>query len=134
MDKLIRLLVIPNDRWGCGFFRCLQPHQYIQKHYGDKFDVEIRYNIPNDIPLEKFFRRFDVVHIHKQLDNEGNIAKIIKECGCKLVVDIDDHWTLGPDHPMRRTSKKRRMAHSCYKTFKNGRCSYYNNTYFCRFN
>ncbi len=106
MDRQIRLLVIPNDRWGCGFFRCLQPHQYIQEHYSDLFEIEIRYNLPVDIPLEEFFKKFDVVHIHKQLDNDGNIARLIKSCGCKLVVDIDDHWTLGPDHPMGETAKK----------------------------
>ena len=130
MDKLIRILVIPNDRWGCGFFRCLQPHQYIQEHYGDKFDIEIRYNLPIDVPLEQFFKRFDVVHIHKQLDGEGNTARLIKKCGCKLVVDIDDHWTLGPDHPMRRTSQKRRMAYTSYKPFKNCRCCYNYHTNF----
>ena len=106
MDRQIRMLVIPNDRWGCGFFRCLQPHQFIQEHYPEFFEIEIRYNLPSDIPLDKFFKRFDVVHIHKQLDNEGNTARLIKECGCKLVVDIDDHWTLGPDHPMGEQARR----------------------------
>ena len=106
MNKQINILVMVNDRWGCGLFRCLQPHQYIQEHYPELFEIEIRYHLPNDVNLEDFFKRFDIVCIHKQLDNERKIADLIKSCGCKLVVDIDDHWTLGPDHPMGETAKR----------------------------
>ena len=106
MNEKIKLLVIPSDRYGCGFFRSLQPHQYIQEHYSDIFDIDIVYELPKDEPLEKFFGKYDIVHIHKQLDNACEIANIIKFVGCKLIVDIDDHWSLGNDHPMSLTAKK----------------------------
>ena len=56
MNKQIKLLVIPNDRWGCGFFRCLQPHRYIQDNYPELFEIEIRYNLPDNVPLDEFFK------------------------------------------------------------------------------
>ena len=31
---------------------------------------------------------------------------MIKFVGCKVIVDIDDHWNLGNDHPMSLTAKK----------------------------
>lgn len=106
MNKKIKILVIPSDHYGCGFFRSLQPHQYIQEHFSDKFDIDIRYELPNDIPLEKFFSEYDIVHIHKNLDNKCELINMIKFVGCKVVVDIDDHWSLGNDHPMSLTAKK----------------------------
>ena len=41
MDKKIRILVIPSDKYGCGKFRSVDPHVYIAEHYKDEFDVEI---------------------------------------------------------------------------------------------
>lgn len=106
MDKKIKILVIPSDHYGCGFFRSLQPHQYLQEHYSELFEIDIRYDLPKDEPLDKFFSKYDIVHIHKQLDNKCDIANMIKFVGCKLVVDVDDHWSLGNDHPMSLTAKK----------------------------
>jgi hypothetical protein len=31
----IKMLVIPSDHTGCGYFRSLNPHQYIAEHYAD---------------------------------------------------------------------------------------------------
>ena len=106
MNKKIKILVIPSDRYGCGFFRSLQPHQYIQEHFSDKFDIDIMYELPNNIPYEQFFMQYDIVHIHKNLDNKCELINMMKFVGCKVVVDIDDHWSLGNDHPMSLTAKK----------------------------
>lgn len=106
MDKKIKMLVIPPDTHGVGFYRCLQPHQYIQEHYSDLFDIDIRYNIPQDIELEKFFGQYDIVFISKQIDPKCELINLMKFVGCKVIVDIDDHWNLGNDHPMSLSAKK----------------------------
>ena len=106
MNKKIKILVIPSDKSGCGYFRSTQPHEYIAKHYADEFEIDIKYDFPSEIPIDKFLSQYDILHIHKQLDNSCEIANIIKFVGCKLVVDIDDHWSLGNDHPMAITAKK----------------------------
>ncbi len=105
MNKKIKILVIPSDKHGVGYFRSLKPHQYIAEHYSDLFDIDIMYSIPQNVNLEDFFKQYDIVHIHKQLDNEGKIASLIQFLGCKLIVDVDDFWDLGNDHPMSITAR-----------------------------
>ena len=104
MNKKIKILVIPSDKSGCGFFRSLQPHLYLNDHYSDLFDIDITYEIPKIPYLEKFFTQYDIIHIHKQLDRNCELMKLMKFCGCKVIVDIDDHYDLGNDHPMSVTA------------------------------
>lgn len=105
MNKKIKILVIPSDKSGCGFFRSLQPHLYLNDHYNDLFDIDITYEIPKIPYLEKFFTQYDIIHIHKQLDRNCELMKLMKFCGCKVIVDIDDHYDLGNDHPMSVTAR-----------------------------
>lgn len=107
MDKKIKMLVIPSDRSGCGKFRSVDPHVYIAEHYGDEFDVDIVYNMPNG-DLETFLKQYDLVHIHKQLDKQCKIIDMIKFLGIPVIVDVDDNFFLGNDHPMSITAKKER--------------------------
>ena len=107
MDKKIKMLVIPSDRTGVGKFRSVDPHVYIAEHYGDEFDVDIVYNMPNG-DLEVFLKQYDLIHIHKQLDKQCKIIDMIKFLGIPVIIDIDDHFKLGNDHPMSITAKKER--------------------------
>ena len=107
MDKKIKMLVIPSDRTGVGYFRSLSPHQYIAEHYSDEFDVDIVYSMPNQ-DLESFLKQYDLIHIHKQLDKDCNIMDMIKFLGIPVIIDVDDNFKLGDDHPMSITAKKER--------------------------
>lgn len=107
MDKKIKMLVIPSDRTGVGKFRSVDPHVYIAEHYGNEFDVDIVYNMPNG-DLEAFLKQYDLIHIHKQLDKQCKIIDMIKFLGIPVILDIDDHFKLGNDHPMSITAKKER--------------------------
>lgn len=107
MNKKIKMLVIPSDKSGCGKFRSVDPHVYIAEHYGDEFDVDIVYNMPNG-DLEAFLKQYDLIHIHKQLDKQCKIIDMIKFLGIPVILDIDDHFKLGNDHPMSITAKKER--------------------------
>lgn len=110
MEKKIRILVIPSDNYGCGRFRSIWPHAYIQEHYSDMFDIDIIFqqNFPQDISLDEFINRYDIIHLHKQLDKDCQFIKMAKYLGKKVIVDIDDHYNLGNDHPMSITAKKER--------------------------
>lgn len=109
MDKKIKMLVIPSDRFGCGKFRSVDPHVYIGEHYKDEFDVDIVYNMPQG-NLEEFFNQYDIVHIHKKLDDECRIVDMIKFLGKKVIIDVDDNFRLGNDHPMSLTARKENWA------------------------
>lgn len=114
MEK-IKMLVIPSDHGGCGFFRCTQPHVYIHENYGDEFDVDIVYNFPQDVPLDKFLSQYQIVLLHKQLDNNCEIINMMKFLGIKVIVDIDDYWDLGNDHPMSIAARKEKWAEPIIK-------------------
>lgn len=107
MNKKIKMLVIPSDHSGCGFYRSVNPHQYIAQRYSDEFDVDIVYSMPNG-DLESFFKQYDLIHIHKQLDRDCRIMDMIKFLGIPVIVDVDDNFKLGDDHPMSLTAKKER--------------------------
>lgn len=107
MNKKIKMLVIPSDRTGCGKFRSVDPHQYIAEHYGDEFDVDIVYGMPNE-NLEAFLKQYDLIHIHKQLDKQCQVMNMIKFLGIPVIIDVDDNFFLGNDHPMSLTAKKER--------------------------
>ena len=99
-QKKFRILVIPSDtKGGVGKFRSISPHTYLAEHYKDEFDVVISPQMPHD-NLETFFKQFDLVHIHKSLDKDCKLIDFIKFLGIPVVVDIDDHYDLGNDHPM----------------------------------
>ena len=105
MDKKIKMLVIPSDRTGVGKFRSVDPHTYIQEHYSDEFDIDIVYNLPKD-DLDKYLMQYDLIHIHKQLDKNCEIMKMINFLEIPVIIDVDDHYKLGEDHPMSLSAKK----------------------------
>ena len=105
MDKKIKMLVIPSDRTGVGKFRSVDPHVYIAENYKDDFDIDIVYNLPKE-NLDTYLSQYDLIHIHKQLDRNCEIMKMINFLGIPVILDIDDHYKLGNDHPMSLTAKK----------------------------
>lgn len=105
MDKKIRMLVIPSDHTGVGKFRSVDPHTYIQEHYSDEFDIDIVYNLPKE-DLDKYLMQYDLIHIHKQLDKNCEIMKMINFLEIPVIIDVDDHYKLGEDHPMSLSAKK----------------------------
>lgn len=108
MDKKIKMLVMPSDRYGCGYFRSVQPHRWIAENLSDIFDIDIRYEFPKDVNLEEYLKQYDIMHIHKQLDKECKIINMAKFLGVKVIVDVDDHWDLGHAHPMSASAKAER--------------------------
>lgn len=101
------MLVIPSDRTGVGYMRSLKPHTYIQEHYPDDFDIDIVYNLPKE-NLDKYLSQYGLIHIHKQLDKNCEIMNMIKFLGIPVIIDVDDHYYLGNDHPMSLSAKKER--------------------------
>lgn len=108
MDKKIKMLVLPSDRSGCGYFRSVSPHKWIAEHMSDIFDIDIMYGIPNDVNLETFLRKYDIIHIHKHLDKQCNIIKMAQFLDVKVIVDVDDNWNLGTWHPMSASANAER--------------------------
>ena len=106
MSDKIKMLVIPSDReGGIGKFRSIDPHVLIANKYKDEFDIDIVFDMPHG-DLESFFKQYDLIHIHKQLDENCQVMDMIKFLGIPVIVDIDDYFYLGNDHPMSISARK----------------------------
>lgn len=105
MDKKIKILVVQFDSAGIGKFRLSDPHVYIGEHYKDEFDVDIVHELPKS-NLEDFFKEYDIVFMHKQFDRDLKIMNLLKFLGIPVILDIDDYFYLGNDHPMSLSAKK----------------------------
>lgn len=116
--KKIKLLVVPDDVHGVGKFRSIDPHVYLQEKYGDEFDVDIVFlkDFPQD--LTGFLSQYDLIQMHKQFDKNMQVMETIKFLDIPVILDIDDHFSLGPDHPMYLTSKREGWADTIIKHIK----------------
>lgn len=119
MSKKIKLLVVPDDASGVFKFRELDPHTYIQEHYGDEFDVDIIYmkDFPAD-DLSNFLSKYDLIQVHKQFDKDMRVMDTIKFLDIPVILDLDDNFKLGPDHPMFITAQKEGWSQQIVKHIK----------------
>lgn len=105
--RKINVLVVPSDKFGVGLYRSVSPHSHLDRLYGDEFNVEIKYNI--DIDNLESFDKYDIIHIHKGLYKDmDKFWAFIDYCKSKditMVMDIDDNWDVGPQHPLYATNK-----------------------------
>lgn len=119
--KKIKVLVIPSDKFGCGYYRSLSPHMKLSELYEDDFDVDIKYNI-NFFDIDNLLK-YDIIHFHKGLFNNINeIRGILTECqkqGVVVIMDIDDYWDVGHFHPSYETSKRLNIEEIIKENLKN---------------
>lgn len=107
MEK-IKVLCLPSDKFGVGYFRSLKPHTKLSELYGDDFDITIEYDV-NDKPFE-YYEGFDIVHFSKNITQYFEkcfaILEYLKDKPTITIMDIDDHYDLGAFHPMSRVYAK----------------------------
>lgn len=98
----IRILAIPPDTYGVGKYRILDPFKYIGDNHTEEFHVDISLNPDDD---DNFFKNYDIVVFHSfihQTTHENNLERVkkLRAMGIKVVMDIDDFWTVDHRHPM----------------------------------
>jgi len=98
----IRVLVLASDKTGVGKFRSVDPHVMLQNMYPDDFHVDIDYEPRiNDI---NYWKQYQIVHIHRNIGNvyehTPNIIRMLKSLGIITIIDIDDYWMPGKEHPI----------------------------------
>lgn len=120
MDKKIKVLVVPSDHFGCGLYRSVSPHQKLQELYSDEFEVEIQYEPDWTKPEE--FEKYDIIHFHKGLFRDMNVfwnaLAYFKEHNIVTIMDVDDNWELGYQHPLYLSHKKSSTADDTKKNLK----------------
>lgn len=98
------ILYITNDtQGGVFYYRCLTPMMALKNNYPDKHDVFIT----NDLDtVWQQIKDIDILIIHNCLyDNKTqmqvwNLVTEAKKVGIKTVLDMDDYWNYGQEHPM----------------------------------
>lgn len=107
MEK-IKVLCLPSDKFGVGYFRSYNPHVKLSELYGDEFDVTIEYDVINK-PLE-YFSDFDIIHFSKNIspsfEKNNEVISYLKDKKTITIMDIDDYYDLGAFHPMSRAFQK----------------------------
>jgi glycosyltransferase involved in cell wall biosynthesis len=102
MTKKIKILVVPSDRSGCGKFRSIDPHVFLQNLYGNEFHVDIIYDPSYDDM--NFWKDYQIVIYHRSIghdfDRAHALIQKLNEMGIVTICDIDDYWMPGKEHPI----------------------------------
>lgn len=103
----IKVLAVPSDRSGVGYFRTLRPHTKMSELFSDEFDITIKYEV--DWSNLEEIGKYDIISFHKGLyENPEAFRRALafcKEKGIKTVMDLDDYWDVGPYHPHYHSMK-----------------------------
>lgn len=96
----IKVLVVPSDRTGVGYFRSTKPHISLETNYPDEFHVDIDYapQLEND----EWLKQYDIIHYHRTLgpyEMMSNTLERIHNLGIITIMDLDDYWSPGKHHP-----------------------------------
>lgn len=98
----INILVIPSDKSGVGKIRSVDPHVHLEKLYPEDFSVDILYEVPYDDI--SFFENYQIVVYHRSIgqdfDKAYSLIQTLNAKGIKTIVDIDDYWMPGKEHPI----------------------------------
>ena len=64
MGEKIKVLVVPSDKTGVGYYRSLRPHTKMDELFGDKFDINIRYDDANGINWQdvESLKKYDIIN------------------------------------------------------------------------
>lgn len=122
MDKKIRLLVVPSDRFGVYLFRCDIPTKSLLKYHGDEFEADIDMH-PNWDDVDGLAEKYDIIHFHKGIYKDmeafwSNIKKLQAK-GVKIVMDVDDaYWHIDKTHPSYYANVKNEIPQKVRETLK----------------
>lgn len=106
----INVLVVPSDRTGVGKFRSVEPHIFLQRNYGDEFQVDIDYEPKLNDPT--FLSKYQIIHFHRTLgpyEQCPALVEQINKMGIVTIADIDDYWLPTREHPAHHLVLQRKL-------------------------
>ena len=121
MDKKIKVLAIPPDFSGVGYFRMINPHKRLYELFNAEFDIVLKHDV--DFTNIDYLKEFDIVCVNRVIMPDmtvffNAVKTLQKEHNVKFVYDIDDYWDLGKDHPSYPMSKREGIEKKIIDTIK----------------
>lgn len=98
--KKLKVLVVPSDRTGVGYFRSTRPHIALEENYPDEFHIDIDYE--PQVYNDEWVKQYDIIHYHRALgpfEETKNLINRLKSLGVITIMDLDDYWSPGKHHP-----------------------------------
>ncbi len=94
----MKLLFVPRDKYGCGWYRIRQPAKHLQMR---GHTVDVCTNEGDDIPSNEKLKTYDLVFMQDHGSQEGNnLLYRAKMLGIPTVCDIDDFYHhIQPSNP-----------------------------------
>jgi glycosyltransferase involved in cell wall biosynthesis len=88
--------------------------------YPNDFHVDIDYEPKiNDI---NYWKQYQIVHIHRNIGNAyehtPNIVRMLKSLGIVTVIDIDDYWMPGKEHPIHDIIRQNKINEKIVENLK----------------
>lgn len=120
-EKKIKVLMVPSDGHGVGYWRSVLPARAIEKYHSDEFEITLDMS-PNWGDIDKL-KEYDIIHFHKGIvENQEqfwNSLKTLREAGVKILMDVDDaYWHLDRTHPQYHANKNLKIPEKVRETMK----------------
>src|SRR3989304_5075310 len=118
-NKKTKILFLPSDNAGVGHIRSIWIAQEINEKFSNDFYVEI--NLTPDFNDIEYFKKFDIIHFHRQLgpyEKMDEFFKTLKDAGVILIMDLDDYWAPPQTHPLYGIAIKEKLAEKITKTLR----------------
>jgi len=92
----------------------------LQNMYPNDFHVDIDYEPKvNDI---NYWKQYQIVHIHRNIGNvyehTPNIVRMLKSLGIVTIIDIDDYWMPGKEHPIHEIIRQNKINEKIVENLK----------------
>lgn len=105
-----KILVVPSDRTGVSYYRSTVPHIKLEEYFPNDFHVDIDYE--PDLKNDSYLKQYDLIHYHRTLGDYGDLNNVLERCdklGITTIMDLDDYWSPGPNHPAWEIIKKNEL-------------------------
>lgn len=120
-DSKIKVMVIPRDDGGCGYYRIMLPYKTLN-HHADDIDLMIVDGWHRE--RIKYIEQADVVVIARLAEQDGldTLNNVKEKSGCKIVIDHDDNiFAVNPLSPHYKDLGTSEVKVNGMYLWKNGR-------------
>lgn len=113
------LLVTSQKQTGLTYHRQTVPHSHLTRNY-EGYEVDLSYDVSDTTIAE--LQKYQIVSFLRIIDHQGQTEAIINKCkaaGCKVVMDIDDHFDLPKTHELYDSYNKNNIPQQTITALKN---------------